>query len=119
MTPADILAELRDIHTPADVVMPSAGLALWPFVLLALFFALWAWLIRRRRSLWQRQAKSLLRDIDQLENDDQAEARLIALRAELRRCSAAQDLPDQVFANEDAGQRRGHLRADIERRLAG
>jgi hypothetical protein len=83
VTPEQILADLRDIHVPeAAASAATAGLVLWPLVLVLLAALAIAWLIWRRRSIWRREFADDLRRIEETAGtggDSQGWARLGAL----------------------------------------
>lgn len=67
MTPDQILADLRDIHLPEiEAGAITAHLVLWPLVLVLLAALVVAWLIWRRRTLWQRDFTEELKKIEHI-----------------------------------------------------
>ena len=119
MTPGDLIADLRDIHTP-----PAAGdAAFWlsptPLILFAALIALGAVWSHRRRTAWRREAAERLGAARKIADPARRWTALVALYRGVARQTAPAPPPDDLFQPVErvgeAAERR--LIADIERRL--
>lgn len=103
MNPQDIIAGLRDIHTPPEP-LPNAlsgvsSLPIYFFLVLLLVLFICAWW---RRNFWRRQAQHELKRIDQLRYDgalSQAWADLALLLRRISICAQSGEVP--VASTED------------------
>lgn len=104
MTEDDVLAQLRDIHLPAELgAAAAAEFALWPFVVLA--FAVVAILLVRlwNRNRWRRGARSDLANILSVEDRATQWARLLTFAGGLSsRSGRSVTLPETAFVRPDS-----------------
>ncbi len=119
MTPGDLIADLKDIHTPPKEVDAAALLSPWPLAIFALLFAatlLWSW---RRKSVWRREGHVRLDQARRIVDPLARWEALIALFKQVARHSRGQDTPGYLFLpTEQIGKDRAEdLAAEIERRL--
>ena len=89
MTPEELLAQLRDIHLPADAPQaPPAGFAIWP---IAVFLAIFAGVLAVRywkRHAWRWQARAALREIGKEQDFERRWSKLASLAEHVARMSA-------------------------------
>ncbi len=119
MTPSDLIADLRGIHTPPDEVDAAALLSPWPLVIFALLVAatlFWSW---RRKTTWRREGHKRLDQARRIMDPQARWEALIALFKQVARHSRGQDTPGYLFLpSEQIGTGRAEdLAAEIERRL--
>ena len=99
MTEQEILAQLRDIHLPAELsVHSSYSLNGWPLVLLAALLVIMLGMRIWQRNLWRRQARAELRRIEACYRDHpQAYGQaLITLAVRMARTTGQRDLLSQA-----------------------
>lgn len=124
MTQAELLAQLRDIHLPAETTAAPApdGFALWPIIAFAL--ALGCVLMARywRRTSWRRQSRAALKTIETDRDLAQRWSSLLTLAAQVARRSGRPDIVPrlaykhpQAVTDEDAAALGAHLRREIAR----
>ncbi|ETX08101.1 DUF4381 family protein [Candidatus Entotheonella palauensis] len=123
MTQEELLAQLRDIHLPADTPAAAAtGFALWPVIVFALVLSgIWVagyW----RRTAWRRQARASLKTIEAERDLNRRWSSLLTLAAQIARISERPDIvPRSAYQNpqavtdEDATALAAHLRQEIAR----
>lgn len=103
-TPADPLANLRDIHLPPEVGSwpPAPGWWILSVVLLAALAAgIYLWYSRRSRSLYRRQALQLL---EQLHQSTQSPAAELAQINQLLKRVALKAYPNRAIASVNGRQ---------------
>ncbi|MEM7270834.1 MAG: PEP-CTERM sorting domain-containing protein, partial [Pseudomonadota bacterium] len=117
MTPEEVHAALRDIHTPIAEAGSVSQFAPEPLILFALVAAgVWLWSAMRRRR-WRRQARARMAEITAL-SDPRAEwDALIALLSQVARHARQAPPPDFLFEPDEtiADDRLTALRDEIGR----
>ncbi len=123
MTQEELLAQLRDIHLPADTTAATPlGFALWPIIALA-FVLGGVWVVRYwRRTAWRRQARVSLKAIEAERDLERRWSSLLTLAAQIARLSGRPEIvPTSAYQNpqavtdEDVTALGAHLRQEIAR----
>ncbi|MDC3348116.1 DUF4381 domain-containing protein [Paracoccaceae bacterium] len=119
MTPNDLIADLRDIHTPEVVHETAMLLSPYPLIAFAVLLAAGLWWSHRRATNWRREGAKRLVEVTRITDPVKRLAELIALFQKVARRSEAGPAPDYLYQpmnrlGSDADQ---SLVAEIERRL--
>lgn len=103
MTEEEVLAQLRDIHFPADLAEgASLALALWPFLVLGGLVLILVILRLVGRGRWRRTARGELAEIVALDDPDRQWTMLLAFASTLSdRAGRPVTLPDTAYLRPD------------------
>ncbi len=120
MTPSDLIADLRDIHTPPTAGDASALLSPAPLIIFALLLAAGLFWSHRRKTNWRREAARRLAEAQMIADPAERWAALTALFRQVARHAGLDETPGFLFqprekSGVDADRR---LVALIERGLA-
>ena len=123
MTQEELLAQLRDIHLPAEITTtPALGFALWPIIASALALGCILAVRYWRHTSWRRQARTVLRTIEADRDLTRRWSSLLMLAVQIGRTSGRPDIvPQSAYKNprtvtdEDAAALCAHLRREIAR----
>jgi hypothetical protein len=122
MTQAELVAQLRDIHLPADASAAAAGWAWWPIITLALALGVVLLAGYWRRTAWRRQARAWLESIETERDLERRWSSLVMLAAQVaRRAGRPEIVPPsayrrpQAVTREDIEALGAHLRQAIAR----
>ena len=119
MTPSDLIADLRDVHTPVQGAEAGWPLSPTPLVIFAALLAagfLWS---RWRKTNWKREGAARLVEAKEIADADARWTALTLLYRQVTRQAGAGAAPDYLFQprgvlGPEADKR---LIADIERRI--
>ena len=119
MTPVDLIADLRDIHTPSAAGEAAVWLSPAPLIVFAALLAAGALWSYRRKTIWRRDAARRLEEVKQIGDPAERWSALLTLFRRVAGRSGAGQAPDYLFqpldrVGADADKR---LVDDIERRL--
>ena len=119
MKPGDLIADLRDIHTPSAVGEAAVWLSPMPLIIFAALLAAGALWSMWRQSAWRRDAARRLEEVKQIQDPAERWSALLVLFRQITRHAEAAEAPDYLFQpfsrlGAEADRR---LVADIERRL--
>ena len=119
MTPHDLIADLRDIHLPAEAGEAAVWLSPAPLIFFAAVLAAGAWWTHRRRTAWRREGARRLHDVRGIDDPARRQSALIALFRQAARRAGEREVPDYLFQppGEAGAQVEDRLVADIQRRL--
>lgn len=120
MTPSDLIADLRDIHTPPAAGDAAALLSPVPLIIFALLLAAGLFWSHRRKTNWRREAARRLADAQTIADPAERWEALTVLFRQVARHAGPEEAPGYLFqarekAGTDADKR---LIALIERGLA-
>lgn len=123
MTQEELVAQLRDIHLPADTTAAvDLGFALWPIIVLALLLGSVVVVRYWRRTAWRRLARASLTAIEAERDLELRWSSLTMLAAQIARRSGRPDIvPRSAYRNPetitdaDAKALGAHLRKEIVR----
>ncbi len=102
MTQEELLAQLRDIHIPAETTaaLVIEGFALWPILAFALVLSSVLIAGYWRRTAWQRQARAALRAIEADRDITRRWSSLLTLAAQMARTAGRPDIvPGDAYQN--------------------
>ncbi len=119
MTPSDLVADLRDIHTPALAGETTAMLSPIPLIVFAVLLAIGLYWSHRRRTNWRRDGAARLAVAQQISDPAERWAALIVLYRQVSRHAAQDETPAFLFQPRERGGSGGDQRlvAVIERCL--
>lgn len=119
MTPGDLIADLRDIHTPQAVGEAAVWLSPAPLIVFAALLAAGAFWSHRRKTAWRRGGARRLDAIKDIGDPAERWAALITLFQLATRHSGGSVAPDYLFQPRDrlGADAEDRLIADIQRRL--
>ena len=89
MTPNDLIADLRDIHTPEVVHETAMLLSPYPLIAFAVLLAAGLWWSHRRATNWRREGAKRLVEVTRITDPVKRLAELIALFQKVARRSEA------------------------------
>ena len=119
MTPSDLIADLRDIHTPSAAGETAALLSPFPLIVFAVLVAAGMFWAHRRKTNWRREGAQRLAEAQQIADPSERWAALTVLFRQVARHCAVEEAPAFLFqpreASGDDGTKR--LIAEIERNL--
>jgi hypothetical protein len=104
MTAQELLAQLRDIHVPADPgAATDTGFALWPVIVFVVLLAALLMAGYRRRTAWRRQAGAALKIIEAEPDPARRWSALLRLAMQIaRHCGRTDTIPQAVYRNPAA-----------------
>ena len=119
MTPQDLIADLRDIHTPPAAGDAAALLSPAPLIIFALLLAIGLFWSHRRKTNWRREGAQRLAEAQKIADPAERWAALTVLYRQVARHAAPDEAPAFLFqprknGGSDADE---HLVALIDRRL--
>lgn len=119
MTPSDLIADLRDIHTPSAAGETAALLSPFPLIVFAILVAAGMFWAHRRMTNWRREGAQRLAEAQQIADPGERWAALTVLFRQVARHSAVDDVPAFLFQPREASGDHGDkdLIAAIERNL--
>lgn len=120
MTPDDLIADLRDIHTPPAAGETAALLSPIPLIVFAVLLAAGLYWAHRRKTNWRREGAARLAEARQIADPAERWAALTVLFRQVAHHGAPDETPAFLFepqenSGSDADKR---LVALIERGLA-
>ena len=122
MTQAELVAQLRDIHLPADAPAAAASWTWWPIIALALALGCVLLAGYWRRTAWRRQARAWLASIEAERDLERRWSSLLMLAAQVARRAGRPDAISlsayrrpQAVTRADIEALVAHLRQEIAR----
>ena len=119
MTPSDLIADLRDIHTPPAAAETALFLSPAPLLIFAALLAVGVFWSYWRRTAWRREGTRRLSKARNISDPSQRWAALITLYQQVARRSDGKSPPEYLFQQFErlGAEMEGALVSDIERRL--
>lgn len=111
MNPSDLIADLRDIHTPPAAGDAALLLSPTPLIIFALFLAVGLFWSHRRKTNWRREAAVRLAEAQAIADPAERWAALTVLFRQVARHAGLDEAPAFLF------QAREHGGADADKRL--
>lgn len=120
MTPKDLIADLRDIHTPPDPDAAAALLSPIPLIVFALLLAAGLFWAHRRKTNWRRVGAVRLAEAQKIADQGERWTALIVLFRQVARHAGSDEAPAFLFEPRENGGPDADRRlvAEIERNLA-
>ena len=112
MTPADLIADLRDIHLPATGAEAGWPLAPAPLILFALLLAVGYLWSRWRQTNWKREGAARLAEAREVTDADARWAALTRLYRQVARRAGTNAAPNDLY------RPRATLGPDADKRLS-
>lgn len=103
MTPNDLIADLRDIHTPPAAGDAAALLSTTPLIVFAVLLAAGIYWAHRRKTNWRREAAARLAEVQQIADPAERWAALTVLFRQVARHTARDETPAFLFQPRESG----------------
>lgn len=111
MTPSDLIADLRDIHTPPAAGETAALLSPIPLIIFAVLLAIGLFWSHRRKTNWRREGAARLAEAQEIADPAERWAALTVLYRQVARYAAPGEAPAFLF------QPRENSGPDADKRL--
>jgi len=111
MTPSDLIADLRDIHTPPAAGDATALLSPTPLIIFALLLAAGVFWSHRRKTNWRREAARRLAEARMIADPAERWMALTTLFRQVARHTGREEAPGFLFQPREKGG------ADADERL--